>query len=123
MFTFTCDPLCLVNLKIKIEINFTLKDISMFSPPHTSMPSSYLPNSSKYDLSMENSPPAIVGELESKQAAVLFNESSWFYSSSWDIVLRFDAESFIELLKWVKKVREKRFSWIINFFDILYFLA
>ena len=72
---------------------------------------------------MENSPPAIVGELESKQAAVLFNESSWFYSSSWDIVLRFDAESFIELLKWVKKVREKRFSWIINFFDILYFLA
>ena len=72
---------------------------------------------------MENSPPAIVGELESKQAAVLFNESAWFYSSSWEIFLRFDAESFVELLKWIKKIREKRVSWIIKFYAVLYIVA
>ena len=36
----------------------TLRDISMFSPPQTSMPSSYQPSSSNQRLSMANNPPA-----------------------------------------------------------------
>merc|ERR1719233_400814 len=40
-----------------------LKDISMFSPPHISMPSSYSPRCSNQALLIAKRPPAIVGEL------------------------------------------------------------
>lgn len=39
----------------------TLNEISKFSPPHTSIFISYLPNFSKYALFITNSPPAIIG--------------------------------------------------------------
>lgn len=45
------------------ESNIYLKDISRFSPPHTSIFISYVPNFSKYFLSIENKPPAIIGVL------------------------------------------------------------
>lgn len=41
----------------------TLNDSSKFSPPQTSIFSSYPPNSKKYDLSIANNPPAIAGVL------------------------------------------------------------
>lgn len=41
----------------------TLNEISIFSPPQTSSPESYVPSSKKYFLSMENRPPAITGHL------------------------------------------------------------
>lgn len=45
----------------------TRKEISRFSPPQMSMPSSYSPSSWKYRRSMANRPPAMVGELHAAQ--------------------------------------------------------
>lgn len=42
----------------------TLNESSMFSPPQTSSPESYVPSSKKYLFSMENKPPAITGHLQ-----------------------------------------------------------
>lgn len=46
----------------------TRKDNSRFSPPQISIPGSYVPRYSKYVLSMENRPPAIVGVLYRKES-------------------------------------------------------
>ena len=42
----------------------TLNEISKFSPPHMSRPGSYFPIFMKYFLSIANSPPAMVGDLQ-----------------------------------------------------------
>lgn len=41
-----------------------MNESSMFSPPQTSSPESYVPSSKKYFFSMENKPPAITGHLQ-----------------------------------------------------------
>lgn len=44
----------------------TLKDSSKFSPPQISKPGSYKPNLTKNSLLIENSPPAMVGDLKER---------------------------------------------------------
>lgn len=48
-------------------LELTLKESSRFSPPHTSMPVSYVPRYSKYFLFTANNPPAMVGDLKEQR--------------------------------------------------------
>lgn len=55
----TCEHGTISNVPSHIQV---LKDNSKFSPPQISKPESYVPRRSKNLRSIENRPPAIVGE-------------------------------------------------------------
>ena len=62
LFSYT--PKLVVGWRYKMyKYKPTLNDNSRFSPPHMSIPASYVPSWVKYSRLMENNPPAIVGDL------------------------------------------------------------
>ena len=91
----------------------TLNEISRFSPPHISIPSSYPPSLLKKCLSIANNPPAIVADLKKK--AIIFESTSQMWRRHPKYVSHFAyalSNSTIVVLYLIGLVK---FSFVTNF--------